>query len=99
MPSPGPEPLDDIDREYLEATQAISEAKATEELLMHPNSLLPKKALFERYQNEMQQKFVLFRRRQTNGALKLAESLTELIERQPELFSDEDFTEIDQIAA
>lgn len=99
MPTPGPESTDDIDKEYLEAAAVSIEAKVTEELFIHPNSLLPRKALFECYLNEMQQEFATFRRRQNNGALKLAQSLTELIEQQPELFTQEVFDEIEQIAA
>lgn len=99
MLSPEPDSIDDIDREYQETSAALAEAKVTEELLMHPNSLLPKKALFQRYQNEMQQEFTTFRRRQTNGALKLAQSLQELVLEQPELFTEEVFAEIDHIAA
>lgn len=98
MPTSMPDSPDAIDREYLEAVKAFAEEKVTEELLIHPNSLLPRQALFERYRNEMQQEFATFRRRQTQGALKLAQSLTELTTVQPELFSEEVFDEIKQIS-
>lgn len=98
MQSLDPDRNDDIDKEYHEAAAEIAEAKVTEELLMHPNSLLPKKALFERYQLEMQQEFANYRRRQTNGAIKLAQSLSEFVQEQPELFSEDVFEEISHIA-
>lgn len=98
MPCPEPDSTDDIDKEYQEAATVSAEAKVTEELFIHPNSLLPRKALFERYLNEMQQEFATFRRRQTNGASKLAQSLSTLAEKEPDLFSQEVFEEIQQIA-
>ncbi len=98
MSTSDPDSLDDIDKEYQELAAVLAYARATEELIIRPNSLLSKKALFERYQNELQQEFATYRRRQTNGAIKLAQSLSELVQENPELFSEEVFEEISHIA-
>ncbi len=93
-----PDSLDDIDMEYLQIATEVATNRATEEQIMHPDGLLNQKSLFERYRQEMQQEFTNYRRRQQNGAAKLALSLQELIQASPELFSDKILQEIEKLA-
>lgn len=89
----------DFDKEFLDACRELAATKVAEELLIHPNSILPEKALFERYQNEMIEELSTYKQRQKNGATKLSESLRELAIDQPELFTQEVIDGIERISS
>jgi len=91
---PTPDLPSSIDTEYSEVASLLATEQAAEELLIHPNGLQDHTALFERYKNEIMQEFATYKQRQKNGAAKLAVSLQELIDTQPELFTDEILEEI-----
>lgn len=94
-----PESSTDFDKEFLDACSELAATKVTEELLMHPNSVLSQKALLERYQQEMLEELSTYKKRQKNGANKLIESLCELAKGQPELFTPEVIDGIERIGA
>ncbi len=93
-----PDSDDTLEAEYLEACTQLLATKVADELLAHPNSILPEKALLERYQQEMKDEFAAYGQRQKNGAQRLSDSLEELSKENPEIFTDEVLDAIDRIA-
>ncbi len=84
---PKPQP-DTIDLEFQKAAAEVASSRAEEDLLKSGNTLLPKNALLQRYQKELEQEFATYRKRQEHGALVLNQSLEELAKTAPDLFSD-----------
>ncbi len=93
-----PESGDGLESDYLEACSQLIATKVADELIAHPNSVLPEKALVERYQQEIKDQFAAYRRRQKNGAQVLSDSLEELSKENPELFTDEVLDALERIA-
>lgn len=84
-----PQPDGDFDKDFLDACRELAATKVAEELLVHPNSLLPPQALLARYQQNMLDEMSTYKKRQKKGASFLSQSLSELAVEQPELFTQE----------
>lgn len=88
---------DKIDLEFQEAARLLAKKKADEEMYK-PNQLLPKNALVQRYQKELEQEFATNRKERQHGARVLAGSLDELKKEASDLFSEHVIAGIKQIA-
>lgn len=80
--------LDVIDQEFHDIAHSLADTLAEEEA-HKPNQVLPKKALQERYQQELEQEFSAYRKRLQNGVAKIVESLLALSKDTPDIFSQD----------
>lgn len=96
--SPGAQ-ADTLDSEFHKIAHDAAIKRVEDERILHPNQLLPEKALLKRYEEEMLQQFSTNHRRQENGASQLTLSLQELQLENPELFTQEVTEGINRLAS
>ncbi len=78
--------LEVIDQEFHDVAADFAKSIAEQEAHM-PNQMLSKKALQQRYQQELELEFATYKKRLQNGAAKIVESLIGLSKDAPEMFA------------
>lgn len=71
--------------------------KVEEEFIKHPNQLLSREVLLERYKQELRENFSNHEAQVTNGAAAICESLEELAKIKPELITEQVLEKIENI--